>query len=191
MPSPRLLPPQFLLPSWRARQLLERRQYSGARTDPPNRSGAQHSTAVSPKEPKLGRKVAFQGRESHRLNEKFAKELAQTRRAEEQFQEKFEGEPAQKSFFEDKFEKEPTKKSLFEELFPEAIQPKVEPEAAELYPALVMPTSEQKEEPRVYREPAILILSRASGTLVESDFYRASPQGIHIEGWATGITKSK
>jgi len=41
----------------------------------------------------------------------------------------------------------------------------------------------------VYREPAILILGRASGTLLESDFYRASPQGLHIEGWATGITK--
>lgn len=38
--------------------------------------------------------------------------------------------------------------------------------------------------------PTVLVLSNASRSLVESDFYRLAPQGRHVDGWAGGITKS-
>ncbi|KAK4134371.1 hypothetical protein BT67DRAFT_456288 [Trichocladium antarcticum] len=37
--------------------------------------------------------------------------------------------------------------------------------------------------------PTVLVLSNASRSLVESDFYRLAPQGRHVDGWAGGITK--
>ena len=36
---------------------------------------------------------------------------------------------------------------------------------------------------------SVLILGAASKTLEESDFFRLSPKGEHIEGWTSGITK--
>lgn len=37
--------------------------------------------------------------------------------------------------------------------------------------------------------PAVLVVSCASRSLAESDFYRLAPQGRHVDGWAGGITK--
>jgi len=34
---------------------------------------------------------------------------------------------------------------------------------------------------------SVLVLNCASKTLEESDFYRVSPKGEHIEGWTSGI----
>ena len=37
----------------------------------------------------------------------------------------------------------------------------------------------------------VLVIHRASKTLEETDFYRMSPKGRHIEGWTNGIVKSR
>jgi hypothetical protein len=37
--------------------------------------------------------------------------------------------------------------------------------------------------------PTVLVLSNASRSLLESDFYRLAPQGQHVDGWAGAITK--
>ena len=38
-------------------------------------------------------------------------------------------------------------------------------------------------------EPAVLVLSAASPSLLPSDFYRLAPKGQHMEGWASGIAR--
>lgn len=38
-------------------------------------------------------------------------------------------------------------------------------------------------------EPSVLVLGCATKTLEESDFFRLSPKGEHIDGWTSGITK--
>ena len=35
----------------------------------------------------------------------------------------------------------------------------------------------------------VLVLNAASASLLESDFFRLSPQGRHVDGWARGIVK--
>jgi len=35
----------------------------------------------------------------------------------------------------------------------------------------------------------VLVINSVSRSLVESDFYRLSPQGQHMEGWTSGLTK--
>ncbi|KAM3084182.1 hypothetical protein ACMFMG_001716 [Clarireedia jacksonii] len=44
-------------------------------------------------------------------------------------------------------------------------------------------------EERERRKASVLVLSSASKTLEESDFFRLSPKGRHIEGWTSGIIK--
>lgn len=44
---------------------------------------------------------------------------------------------------------------------------------------------------REHRNASVLILSNASKSLSLSDFLRLSPQGEHIDGWASGIIKGK
>lgn len=39
------------------------------------------------------------------------------------------------------------------------------------------------------RAPSVLVLSAVSKTLEESDFFRLSPKGEHIEGWTSGILR--
>ncbi|ESZ94189.1 hypothetical protein SBOR_5415 [Sclerotinia borealis F-4128] len=47
----------------------------------------------------------------------------------------------------------------------------------------------EAEDAQQRREASVLILNCASKTLEESDFYRLSPRGEHIEGWTSGIIK--
>jgi hypothetical protein len=44
---------------------------------------------------------------------------------------------------------------------------------------------------RELRDTSVLALSNASKSLSLSDFLRLSPQGEHIDGWASGIIKGK
>lgn len=39
------------------------------------------------------------------------------------------------------------------------------------------------------KKPSVLLLSALTKTLEESDFFRLSPRGEHIEGWSSGIIK--
>ena len=39
------------------------------------------------------------------------------------------------------------------------------------------------------QKPTVLLLSALTKTLEESDFFRLSPRGEHIEGWTSGIIK--
>lgn len=48
----------------------------------------------------------------------------------------------------------------------------------------------EAEDAQQRREASVLILQCASSTLEESDFFRLSPRGEHIEGWTSGIIKS-
>ena len=48
----------------------------------------------------------------------------------------------------------------------------------------------EEEDAVQRREASVLILNCASKTLEESDFFRLSPKGEHIEGWTSGIIKS-
>lgn len=45
------------------------------------------------------------------------------------------------------------------------------------------------EEQREPGEQSVLVLNCASKTLEESDFFRLSPKGEHLEGWTSGIVK--
>ncbi|KAI9645275.1 hypothetical protein NHQ30_006010 [Ciborinia camelliae] len=47
----------------------------------------------------------------------------------------------------------------------------------------------EAEDAHQRREASVLILNCASKTLEESDFFRLSPKGEHIEGWTSGIIK--
>ncbi|KAJ8058647.1 hypothetical protein OCU04_012823 [Sclerotinia nivalis] len=47
----------------------------------------------------------------------------------------------------------------------------------------------EEEDAVQRREASVLILNCASKTLEESDFFRLSPRGEHIEGWTSGIIK--
>ncbi|KAB8290430.1 hypothetical protein EYC80_010862 [Monilinia laxa] len=47
----------------------------------------------------------------------------------------------------------------------------------------------EEEDAAQRREASVLILNCASKTLEESDFFRLSPKGEHIEGWTSGIIK--
>ncbi|KAK4148647.1 hypothetical protein C8A00DRAFT_38779 [Chaetomidium leptoderma] len=53
--------------------------------------------------------------------------------------------------------------------------------------ALRQTRAEAKKEEKA--DKTVLILNCASRSLVESDFYRLAPQGQHVTGWASGITK--
>jgi hypothetical protein len=57
-----------------------------------------------------------------------------------------------------------------------------------LSPVMLERMREVEEQER--REASVLVLSSASKTLEESDFFRLSPKGQHIEGWTSGIIKS-
>ncbi|TAQ87138.1 hypothetical protein B7494_g4522 [Chlorociboria aeruginascens] len=46
-----------------------------------------------------------------------------------------------------------------------------------------------REDQLVRREASVLVLNGASKNLEESDFFRLSPKGEHIEGWTSGILK--
>lgn len=110
--------------------------------------------------------------------------------------------------------------SIFEELFPEEQQkknaskisrppwfPLTDISAAAIdtrFPAAQEgKISASLSRPNIYRnpintkapaeqpQPGMLILSFASKHLAESDFHRIGDQGSHIEGWVSGITKSK
>jgi hypothetical protein len=45
------------------------------------------------------------------------------------------------------------------------------------------------EEEKQRQEASVLVLNCAGKTLEESDFFRLSPKGEHIEGWTSGIIK--
>ena len=45
------------------------------------------------------------------------------------------------------------------------------------------------EEQESYNGPSVLVLSTASKSLLESDFYRLGRQAKHLDGWASGIVK--
>ena len=49
----------------------------------------------------------------------------------------------------------------------------------------------EAEENRRKRDLSVLVLSSASKTLEESDFFRLGEKGQHIEGWTSGIVKGK
>jgi hypothetical protein len=49
----------------------------------------------------------------------------------------------------------------------------------------------ETEEKRRKRDLGVLVLSSASKTLEESDFFRLGEKGEHIEGWTSGIVKGK
>lgn len=46
-----------------------------------------------------------------------------------------------------------------------------------------------KAQEVIGRQPAVLLMSALPKTLEESDFYRLSPKGEHIEGWSNGLIK--
>lgn len=50
------------------------------------------------------------------------------------------------------------------------------------------PQMDQEDEKR-RREASVLVLNNASKKLEESDFFRISLKGTHIEGWTNGIIK--
>ena len=59
-------------------------------------------------------------------------------------------------------------------------------------PELKTTASQMKsEEERRKRDLSVLVLSSASKTLEESDFFRLGEKGEHIEGWTSGIVKGK
>ena len=54
------------------------------------------------------------------------------------------------------------------------------------------PDSEAYEVERAYQDilqPVVVVLDGASPNLEESDFFRITPKGTHIEGWTSGIIK--
>jgi hypothetical protein len=50
--------------------------------------------------------------------------------------------------------------------------------------------STQDLEPNeFYNGPTLLVLSGASKSLLESDFYRLARQGKHLDNWAIGLVR--
>jgi len=60
-----------------------------------------------------------------------------------------------------------------------------------LRPDLHHPFRIARYDPSPDQDVSVLVLQCLSKTLEQSDFYRLSPKGEHIEGWTSGITNSK
>jgi len=168
----RLLPPQFLLPAWSARQLHHVLQR------------AQKSDGASPK-----RKKSFKAF-SRKLEPSLFEELfpeESTPRSQAEPNEKVEKLPT----FEWAEELRPSiGKNRLREKDPiySIPQPSSQvPEHPKSKPALQFNLEGERQRQR--NDISVLVLNCASKTLEESDFFRLSPKGEHIEGWTSGIIK--
>ncbi|KAM0153225.1 hypothetical protein ACHAPG_007191 [Botrytis cinerea] len=187
MHSSRLLPPSFLLPSWNARQLqcLFQRRHVYQKTRIRNRDG-------EPPKPK-GESLFGTRRLDLIPPIKPPTSLFEELFPEEQ-QKPPSSSPPSKRFKPPpppRFPKLPTFDWTSNiETFDEA---EVRRRAAEKerkdWNIVGKERGSEEEDAVQRREASVLILNCASKTLEESDFFRLSPKGEHIEGWTSGIIK--
>lgn len=187
MHSSRLLPPSFLLPSWNPRQLqcLFQRRHVYQKTRIRNRDG-------EPPKPK-GESLFGVRRLDLIPTIKPPTSLFEELFPEEQ-QKPPSSSPPSKRFKPPppRFPKLPTFDWTSNiETFDEA---EVRRRAAEKerkdWNIVGKDRGSEEEDAVQRREASVLILNCASKTLEESDFFRLSPKGEHIEGWTSGIIKS-
>ena len=175
MLSTRALPPQFLLPAWSAQQLacaIQRAHKSGS-----TRQRREHK-ATSVENENRGRK----GRLSL-FEELFPEE--QEKRPEKEldklpaFEWHNELRPRIGNDWErDRLDKRDQFRSI---LKPSGPAPEL------LGSRYAVQLAQDKKKQR--REASVLVLNAVTKTLEESDFFRLSPKGEHIEGWTSGIIK--
>ena len=179
MQSTRLLPPQFLLPSWTPLQLIQlahpphqrpqRRGYrnpkdSGKNPEPTNNPPSS-SSSINNKKP------------TPSLFETLFPEDAYAKKRSERRLDKL---PA----FKWHVDLPPTSGTTIHKG-----GRVVEPFSGSLKGLRKTSVFGEEGAKTVEKTPTVLLLSALTKTLEESDFFRLSPKGEHIEGWTSGIIK--
>ena len=212
----RSLPPQFLLPAWSARQLasahavLQQQQRAcksedtsstrnkeyirfdwnrdSPSTGPSSISNIKQTPVVSPRAAKPSALSLFE--------ELFPEESEAKQRAEERSGKL--GKSGRLPAFDwkiktlgDGIKQKVERKKLQEEF--KSLQSQV-PSGLRAEPQQARYLSNkqaEKGERQRRRESTVLVLNSVMNTLEESDFFRLSPKGEHIEGWTSGIIKGR
>ncbi|PQE24271.1 hypothetical protein CJF31_00002507 [Rutstroemia sp. NJR-2017a BVV2] len=199
MLSARALPPPFLLPSWTARQLaavFTQQRRTVYRTPSHGRSKSNHKNKNKGVEGLFGPR-----KEEYKVPRAAApKSLFEELFPEERVEVKSEDKPTPKKrkqldklptfqWQEDTLSQSPggLREQQQRELKREQAQWGMSVEPLHLSPATLERIRQLEEQER--REASVLVLGSASKTLEESDFFRLSPKGQHIEGWTSGIIK--
>jgi hypothetical protein len=192
MPPTRLLPPQFLLPAWNARQLAQIAQRAYLSSSSPNTQKSQRA---------LKSRQAAPEREEDKpsLFEELFPEEAETlkkKEAEERLDKlpafEWDGDPhlgfgpppdgSLKDRRSSKRKGEQFQSGWWRHV---PLQPSPKTKTVKTQQTPERPQDSERRR----RETSVLVLNAASKTLEESDFFRLSPKGEHIEGWTSGIIK--
>jgi hypothetical protein len=164
----RALPPQFLLPAWGTRKSYQALQQAHRALQPQAcfyiSNGRQHSKKKTPR--------------SNIFEELFPEE----RKKRDDLEREKQLEKLPPFEWNERSEAGLTGREVKEEQIREQHQPVPMQKDFDF-------RGVSSQETLLRREASVLILSGASKTLEESDFFRVSPKGEHIEGWTSGILK--
>jgi hypothetical protein len=167
------LPPPFLLPSWRARQLVLKLQRA-CLSD--STSGKRLIRKFKPKRPKLPNSPQLS-----LFDELFPEEKKSGR---DDKQSKVDKLPP----FQFDHNLERSWRGFRDS--PTPVPGKWRTENGGDAKKLPHPTPQiEQEDEKKRREAAVLVLNSASKRLEESDFFRVGHKGVHIQGWTTGLIK--
>ena len=165
----RALPPQFLLPAWSAQQLVcaVRRAHKSGSTR--IRRETEASRTENENRGRRGRLSLF--------DELFPEENEKRPERELDKLPAFEWHAELRSEMEENWARD--------RLLPIPKRSDPAPDPLSTRHTVQLVQDERKQR----REASILVLNAVTKTLDESDFFRLSPKGEHIEGWTSGIIK--
>jgi hypothetical protein len=171
----RALPPQFLLPAWSVQQLVRASQRA-------HQSGSTRKRRETKASPVTNGSRA--GREGLSLfDELFPEERDKRPERELDKLPAFEWHDELRSRMEDNWERDRGEKRDRFRSIPKRSGPVHE----SLHTRFTVQLAQDEKKQR--REASVLVLNAVTKTLEESDFFRLSPKGEHIEGWTSGIIK--